>query len=104
MGPQSCKKAIFCQKIAKNGLFTTLRSHKKIKKQNIQNLTDQKFLNITRNIYTKNWTNMTNIEEEDSNLLQTKFAESGKIMWFFGQKTVNFLRSLPTFCKSIKNT
>ena len=54
MGPQNCKKAIFCQKIAKNDILATLRSHKKTKKQNIKNLTDQKFITITRNIYTKN--------------------------------------------------
>ena len=57
------------EKMAKKDFFATLRSHKKTKKQNIKNLTDQKFLNITRNIYTKNWTNRTNIEEEDRNLL-----------------------------------
>ena len=78
------------QQITKNGLFTTLRSQKKTKKQNIKNLTDQKFLNVTRNMYTKNWTNMTNIEEEDSNLLRKKFAESAK-------KNVVFRPKIGTF-------
>ena len=58
----------FAQKMA---LLAILRSHKKTKKQNIKNLTDQTFLNIIRNIYTKNWTNRTNIEEEDATLLRS---------------------------------
>ena len=52
-------------------LGATLGSHKKTKKQNIKNLTNRKFLNITRNIYTKNWTNRANIEEGVGNFLRS---------------------------------
>ena len=65
-------------------------SHKKTKKQNIKNLTDQKFLNITRNIYTKNWTNRANIEEGVGNFLRSWgmhfFAEKTEKNRFFGRK------------------
>ena len=46
-------------------------SHKKTKKQNIKNLTHRKFLNITRIISTKNWTNRANIEEGVGNFLRS---------------------------------
>ena len=62
---------IFAKKRHFFALGATLRSHKKTKKQNIKNLTDQKFLNITRNIYTKNWTDRTNIEGGVGNFLRS---------------------------------
>ena len=97
MGPQSCfeskKMAFFGAKIAnfaqKMPLLATLRSHKKTKKQNIKNLTHRKFLNITRIIYTKNWTNRANIEGV-GNFLRSWgmhfFAEKMGKKRFFGRK------------------
>ena len=92
--------------LAKNGHFATLRSHKKTKKQNIKNLTDRKFLNITRNIYTKNWTNRTNIEEEDRNLLQKLFlifCRIGEKKSFFRQKIGQFLTKFAKILQMNKN-
>ena len=80
---------IFAKKRHFLALGASLKPYKRTKNQNIKNLTDQKFLNIIRNIYTKNWTNRTNIEEEDTTLLRswgTHFFLSRKI----GPKTGPF--------------
>ena len=94
----------FCQK---KPLLATLRSHKKTKNQNIKNLTDQKFLNITRNIYTKNWTNRANIEGV-GNFLRSWgihfFAEKTGTKSIFWQKTVIFQQIFPQIWKSINTT
>ena len=95
----------FAQKMA---LLAILRSHKKTKKQNIKNLTDQKFLNITRNIYTKNWTNRTNIEGGVGNFLWSWgtrfFGKSVKKRYYSARTVLNIWPLIFLKTQSIKTT